>query len=107
MSGGQIFLNCLTGLKGRIECMPTYEYRCSHCGFEFEEFQSIAAEPISICPKCGAKVQRKISGGGGLIFKGSGFYITDYKKGGTRPDSPVTKPEAKSGETKKPKKSKD
>ena len=59
--------------------MPTYEYYCTSCGFEFEEFQSIASEPLSICPKCNAEVKRKISGGTGLIFKGSGFYITDYK----------------------------
>ena len=59
--------------------MPTYEYYCTSCGFEFEEFQSIASEPISICPKCNQRVERKISGGVGLIFKGSGFYITDYK----------------------------
>ena len=59
--------------------MPTYEYYCTACGFEFEEFQSIASEPISICPTCGEHVKRKISGGAGLIFKGTGFYITDYK----------------------------
>ena len=59
--------------------MPTYEYYCLSCGFEFEEFQSIASEPINTCPKCKKRVQRKISGGSGLIFKGSGFYITDYK----------------------------
>jgi putative FmdB family regulatory protein len=61
--------------------MPTYEYYCTSCRFEFEEFQSIASEPIQVCPKCKVKaVKRKISGGTGLIFKGSGFYITDYKK---------------------------
>jgi putative FmdB family regulatory protein len=60
--------------------MPTYEYYCTACAFEFEEFQSIAAEAIKICPKCKEQtVIRKISGGSGLIFKGSGFYITDYK----------------------------
>lgn len=59
--------------------MPTYEYYCTSCGFEFEEFQSIASEPLSICPKCSEHVKRKISGGTGLIFKGTGFYITDYK----------------------------
>ncbi len=60
--------------------MPTYEYFCTACDCKFEEFQSIASEPIQICPKCKEKsVQRKISGGTGLIFKGSGFYITDYK----------------------------
>ena len=59
--------------------MPTYEYYCTICGFEFEEFQSIASEPIHVCPKCQGQVNRRISGGTGLIFKGSGFYITDYK----------------------------
>jgi putative FmdB family regulatory protein len=64
--------------------MPTYEYYCTSCGFEFEEFQSIASEPLSICPKCDERVKRKISGGSGLIFKGTGFYITDYKKNKTK-----------------------
>jgi putative FmdB family regulatory protein len=59
--------------------MPTYEYYCTSCGFEFEEFQSIASEPLTVCPKCNEEVKRKITGGTGLIFKGSGFYITDYK----------------------------
>ena len=59
--------------------MPTYEYHCTECGFNFEEFQSMAAEPLHICPKCGGKVRRLISAGGGIIFKGSGFYETDYK----------------------------
>ena len=59
--------------------MPTYEYICKNCGYEFEEFQSISAEPIRICPKCKGRVERKISAGAGLVFKGSGFYITDYK----------------------------
>jgi putative FmdB family regulatory protein len=62
--------------------MPTYEYICRDCGYEFEEFQSISADPITVCPKCKGKVERKISSGGGLIFKGSGFYITDYKNKG-------------------------
>jgi putative FmdB family regulatory protein len=60
--------------------MPTYEYLCKDCGFEFEEFQSMAAEPLHVCPSCGGHVRRLISGGGGLIFKGSGFYETDYKR---------------------------
>ena len=61
--------------------MPTYEYKCMGCGHEFEAFQSISEDPIKICPSCGeAKVKRLISAGAGLIFKGSGFYITDYKK---------------------------
>ena len=67
--------------------MPTYEYVCSKCGHEFEKFQSIADKPLKICPedRCArktwgrGKVKKKISAGGGLIFKGSGFYITDYR----------------------------
>jgi putative FmdB family regulatory protein len=77
--------------------MPTYEYFCTDCKFEFEEFQSIASEPLQICPKCKGKVQRKISGGTGLIFKGSGFYITDYKnkKASTSKSGPKSKPKEK------------
>ncbi len=60
--------------------MPTYEYACSACGHRFEEFQSIKAKPTVVCPKCKKrKVKRLISAGGGFIFKGSGFYITDYR----------------------------
>jgi len=60
--------------------MPTYEYRCSGCGREFEEFQSITSKPIRKCPSCGKnKVDRLIGSGAGLIFKGSGFYQTDYR----------------------------
>ncbi len=60
--------------------MPTYEYRCDACGHVFEEFQSMKDDPLTKCPKCGGKVQRLIGPGAGLIFKGSGFYLTDYKK---------------------------
>lgn len=60
--------------------MPTYEYRCSACKNEWEEFQSIKAEPTKKCPKCKkAKAERIISAGGGILFKGSGFYLTDYR----------------------------
>ena len=60
--------------------MPTYEYKCDACGYAFERFQSITADPIRRCPECGkAKVKRLIGTGAGLIFKGSGFYITDYR----------------------------
>jgi putative FmdB family regulatory protein len=60
--------------------MPTYEYKCDACGAEFERFQPITADPIKRCPECGkAKVRRLIGTGAGLIFKGSGFYITDYR----------------------------
>jgi len=60
--------------------MPTYEYRCKTCEHEWEEFQSIKAEPTRKCPECGKlKAERIISAGGGIIFKGSGFYQTDYR----------------------------
>jgi len=60
--------------------MPTYEYQCTKCGKEFEFFQSIKDVPLKVCPACGKPaLKRKISAGVGLIFKGTGFYITDYK----------------------------
>jgi putative FmdB family regulatory protein len=61
--------------------MPTYEYQCGKCSHQFEAFQSIKAEPLTKCEKkgCRGKVKRLISAGGGVIFKGSGFYITDYR----------------------------
>jgi len=75
--------------------MPTYEYHCNDCRFEFEEFQSIASEPLQVCPKCQGNVVRKISGGTGLIFKGSGFYITDYKNKKSTTNKPSSKPKEK------------
>lgn len=63
--------------------MPTYEYVCSKCGHEFEQFQSIKDEPLKKCPQCRKDtVRRRISSGAGLLFKGSGFYITDYRSDG-------------------------
>ena len=60
--------------------MPTYEYECGACGHSFERFQSITAPSVRKCPQCGKlKVQRLISAGSGIIFKGSGFYETDYR----------------------------
>jgi putative FmdB family regulatory protein len=59
--------------------MPTYEYRCRSCGTDFEKFQRMSDEPVAACPKCGANAERRLSGGAGLLFKGSGFYITDYR----------------------------
>ncbi|HEV3052477.1 MAG TPA: FmdB family zinc ribbon protein [Longimicrobium sp.] len=59
--------------------MPTYEYRCPQCGNEFEKFGKMSDPPVTECPNCQAEAQRKISGGAGLLFKGSGFYITDYR----------------------------
>ncbi len=59
--------------------MPTYQYKCPKCGYEFEEFQRITDSPIEICPHCKGKTHRLVSGGVGLLFKGSGFYITDHR----------------------------
>jgi putative FmdB family regulatory protein len=97
--------------------MPTYEYKCSACNHTFERFQSITADPIKKCPQCGkSKVKRLLGTGAGLIFKGSGFYITDYRSdayqkaakgdtpggggetksdGGSSGESKTDKPEAK------------
>jgi putative FmdB family regulatory protein len=82
--------------------MPTYEYVCEKCGHQFEKFQSMADKPLAVCPKelCGQKrwgkgrVKKLISSGAGLIFKGSGFYITDYRsekyKEAAKKDAPAT-----------------
>lgn len=67
--------------------MPTYEYECLKCGYQFERFQKISEEPLKRCPKCKSKVRRLIGGGCGLIFKGSGFYITDYKRNKNSPET--------------------
>lgn len=61
--------------------MPTYEYECRDCGHAFERFQGINEDPIGKCPECRGKVKRLISSGGGLVFKGPGFYATDYRSG--------------------------
>ncbi|KPK73540.1 FmdB family transcriptional regulator [candidate division WOR_3 bacterium SM23_60] len=60
--------------------MPTYEYECIKCKYRFEEFQHISEAPLKRCPKCEGQLRRLITGGAGLIFKGSGFYVTDYKR---------------------------
>ena len=59
--------------------MPTYDYKCQDCGYDFEKFQSINARKLTKCPRCGGKVKRLIGTGAGIIFKGSGFYETDYR----------------------------
>jgi len=63
--------------------MPTYEYECGQCGLHFERFQKISDSPFRTCPGCGGIVQRLISAGSGIIFKGQGFYATDYAGGST------------------------
>lgn len=84
--------------------MPTYEYVCAKCGHELEAFQSIKDEPLKKCPACKKQgLKRKIGGGAGLIFKGSGFYITDYKKkgpDGAKKESGEGKPAEKPTSTK-------
>jgi putative FmdB family regulatory protein len=73
--------------------MPTYDYRCPF-GHQFERFQKITDRARVRCPECGRIAQRMISGGAGLIFKGSGFYITDYGKDGKGPVKPETEAKA-------------
>ena len=65
--------------NGRETLMPTYEYQCDSCDYRFEQFQTMKAEPIKICPQCRGSVRRLIGSGAGVIFKGSGFYQTDYR----------------------------
>lgn len=59
--------------------MPTYEYECQKCGHRFEEFQSMKDAPLAKCPQCKGKLKRLIGAGAGFLFKGSGFYTTDYR----------------------------
>lgn len=75
--------------------MPTYEYLCQKCQKRFEVFQKMSDDALQTCPSCQGKVERLISGGNGLIFKGHGFYITDYKNSRTpQNDSKLHKKEA-------------
>lgn len=60
--------------------MPIYEYECENCGYRFEKFQKMSDKPIEKCPKCGGRARRLFSKDVGLIFKGPGFYSTDYKR---------------------------
>ena len=62
--------------------MPTYEYECKACGYAFEKSQNMSDKPLRKCPKCKKEVRRIIGSGAGIIFKGSGFYATDYRKSG-------------------------
>ena len=88
--------------------MPTYEYVCSKCDHHFEKFQSIADQSLTTCPKelCGmkkwgkGKVKRVIGAGAGLIFKGSGFYITDYRSENYKAAAKKDAPASSGGETK-------
>ena len=84
--------------------MPTYDYICDACGHEFEAFESIKADPQTVCPTCHeARLRRKIGPGAAILFKGSGFYQTDYRsdsyKKGAEADKSSKPSEAKSSDT--------
>ncbi|MDR0601378.1 MAG: zinc ribbon domain-containing protein [Treponema sp.] len=79
--------------------MPTYEYECKDCGHTFEAFQSMSDEPIRICPQCGRELRRLIHGGTGVIFRGSGFYVTDRGKGAAAEKDREKKTGAETGKT--------
>lgn len=74
--------------------MPTYDYKCLACDVRFEKFQSITAPAIEECPECSGKVKRLIGAGAGLIFKGSGFYTTDYRSEGYKESAKKDKKES-------------
>ena len=78
--------------------MPTYEYKCLDCGIQFDRFQSITEDPIQECPECSGRTKRLIGAGAGLIFKGSGFYITDYRSEGYKESAKKDKESSSSGE---------
>src|SRR6185436_1128823 len=81
--------------------MPTYDYACDACHHEFEVFESITAEPQKKCPKCKKnKLRRLFGAGGGLIFKGSGFYQTDYRPESYKKAAEADKPKTESSDSK-------
>lgn len=81
--------------------MPTYDYKCKACDHAWEEFQSIKAPPTKKCPSCGkSKAERQIGGGAGLIFRGSGFYITDYRSDSYKKSAEADKASSSGGESK-------
>jgi putative FmdB family regulatory protein len=92
--------------------MPTYDYECSACGHRFDELQSFSDPPLTKCPACKKnKLAKRFGGGGAVIFKGGGFYETDYRRAGEKPDGgeapkadakPDGKPEAKADSTPAP-----
>lgn len=84
--------------------MPTYSYSCPQCGHTYEKLQKITDDTRAKCPKCGTRGERVITGGAGLVFKGSGFYETDYKRSGTKAVEPDGAPDKKSDAAPQPKK---
>jgi len=82
--------------------MPTYDYKCKKCGYTFEEFQSMTAERLVTCPSCGQPaLKRLMAAGAGMIFRGSGFYQTDYKRRTPASKEPGSKPESTSSKSPK------
>jgi putative FmdB family regulatory protein len=71
--------------------MPTYDYKCKKCGNAFEVFHSMSSDPVKFCPKCGGEVKKLIGTGAGTIFKGTGFYHTDYKNKASKTAKTETK----------------
>jgi len=85
--------------------MPTYEYRCRECGHEFELFQSMTDEAVKTCPECRGEVERLIGMGAGLLFKGSGFYTTDYRSESYQKAAKADKPSGEPAKSAKKKES--
>ncbi len=75
--------------------MPTYDYKCLNCGYSFEFFQPMSSEPLKNCTECNGEVKRLIGAGAGHIFKGSGFYQTDYKNNASSPSNGNDKKDVK------------
>jgi len=84
--------------------MPTYDYKCTNCNYTFEYFQPMSAEPLKECPNCKGELKRIIGSGAGPIFKGSGFYQTDYKGKSTQTTKSEKKVDTKLSADNKPKK---
>ncbi len=81
--------------------MPTYDYKCSACGHTFDELQSFSEPALTKCPKCKKnKLERLFGGGGAIIFKGGGFYETDYRRAGEKPPADEAAPATESKDTK-------
>jgi putative FmdB family regulatory protein len=100
-------IHCNIFGKGVNTTMPTYDYVCDNCGHEFEYFQSMSDERLTVCPECNEKtVRRLIGSGAGIIFKGSGFYETDYKRktGSGSSSTDATEKKTKKKKTKSAKK---
>ena len=79
--------------------MPTYEYKCTECGERLEVFQQMTDDPLETCPECSGKLKRLIGSGAGIIFKGSGFYCTDYRSESYKADARTASSPGKSDDS--------